>query len=57
MMDAKAIVQFTDRITRKFYLPGDSYTGTEERVTELVGKGFLKVEEIKIAVKPKKSKK
>ena len=56
-MDAKAIVQFTDRITRKFYLPGDSYTGTEERVKELVGKGFLKVEEIKTAAKPKKSKK
>lgn len=43
-MEAKVFVNFTDKITRKYYVPGDVYDGTPERVAELAAKGILRVE-------------
>lgn len=42
---AKVIRQFQDKETKVDYKVGADYTGSKERVSELVGKGYLSIEE------------
>lgn len=44
-MKAVTIVRFGCRVTKKIYEVGDEFTGTDERVNELVKKGKVEVKE------------
>ena len=43
-MDAKVISAFTDRETKKVYLPGETYAGEDARVAELAAGGYVEPE-------------
>ena len=44
-MKAKVIQQFTCKIIRYNYKPGDLYEGSAERIAELVSKGKVEAEQ------------
>ena len=54
-MDAIVLIQFRDKYTQQIYLPGDKFTGSNERVKEL--SEFLEVIPVKEVDKPVKEKK
>ena len=53
---AKVIFKFECRLTGKVYNVGDDYTGSDERITELVSKGKVEAVKEKKEIAPAKEK-